>query len=186
MSTFRGVIDFFADLGMYDVVLPFLLVFAMVFAILEKSRVFGTEPASGGEPSGMPKKNINAIVAFCVAFFVVASAQLVEVIIKVSSHMVIFLLALVLFMVLIGSFMAESKTGVALTGPAAVAFAVMCFIAIVLIFLNGLNWLDPLYQFIVGNFTNEIVATVIMMAIILGAIALIIGGGATPNPAKKE
>ena len=38
-SAFRDVINFFGEIGLYDVVLPFLLVFAIVFAILEKTKV---------------------------------------------------------------------------------------------------------------------------------------------------
>ena len=41
-SVFRGIIEFFEKIGIYDVVLPFLLVFTIVFAILEKTKVFGT------------------------------------------------------------------------------------------------------------------------------------------------
>ena len=42
-STFREVLLFFEQIGIYDVVLPFLLVFTIVFAILEKTKLFGTE-----------------------------------------------------------------------------------------------------------------------------------------------
>ena len=49
-------ISSFQDAGVFDIVLPFLLVFAIVFAILEKSKVFGTDADKN------PKTNINAIV----------------------------------------------------------------------------------------------------------------------------
>ena len=35
-NVFRDVIVFFGDIGIYDVVLPFLLVFTIIFAIFEK------------------------------------------------------------------------------------------------------------------------------------------------------
>src|SRR3989344_163631 len=38
-STFRGTLDFLGELGVFDVVLPFLLVFTIVFALLEKTRL---------------------------------------------------------------------------------------------------------------------------------------------------
>src|SRR3989344_2060049 len=52
------------DFGFFDVILPFLLVFTVVFGILEKTKIFGTE----GE-KGHPKKNIDAMVAFVIAIF---------------------------------------------------------------------------------------------------------------------
>ena len=55
-SVFRGVMTFFDKLGIYDVVLPFLLTFTIVFAILEKTKVLGTESIEGKSYS---KKNLN-------------------------------------------------------------------------------------------------------------------------------
>ena len=49
-----GVLDFFKELGIYDVVLPFILVFTIMFAILERTKIFGTE----GEKK-FTKKNLN-------------------------------------------------------------------------------------------------------------------------------
>src|SRR4030043_2440594 len=89
-STLRGVISFFTDIGIYDVILPFLLIFTLVYAIFDKTKVFGTDTIDGMK---YPKKNLNAIAAFAIAFFVIASAQLVEFISKVSSHVVVLLLA---------------------------------------------------------------------------------------------
>ena len=69
-STFREMIGFLDKIGIYDVVLPFILVFTIVFVILEKTRVLGTETIEG---KPYTKKNINAMVAFVIAFFVVGS-----------------------------------------------------------------------------------------------------------------
>ena len=46
-SLFRGVLSFFNDIGIYDVILPFLLIFTIVFAILEKTKVLGVEEIEG-------------------------------------------------------------------------------------------------------------------------------------------
>ena len=67
---FRGAIVFLEKLGVYDVVLPFLLVFTIIFAILEKTRILGVEKVGGQD---LTKKNLNSIVAFVVAFLVIAS-----------------------------------------------------------------------------------------------------------------
>nr|MBC8443979.1 hypothetical protein [Candidatus Woesearchaeota archaeon] len=101
VSTFRGVLEFFQDLGVYDVILPFLLIFTIVFAILEKAKVFGTEEIDGTKYT---KKNLNAMASFVISFLVIASSQLVEIITTVSSQMVILLLLSIFFLILIGSF----------------------------------------------------------------------------------
>ncbi len=180
-SMFRGVLNFFVDLGIYDVILPFLLVFGMVFAILDKTRVFGIEKVGEKE---FTKKNINAIVAFVVAFFVVASAQLVEVITTVSSQFVILLLLIVLFLTLIGSFM-DLKTlaekGVHLEKGWNTGFSIAALLGISLILLNALDWLDPIYNFLKDHWDNELVATVVLLLVIIGAIAMMTKDRNDPN-----
>ena len=135
-STLRGVLGFFVDIGIYDVVLPFLLVFTIVFAIFDKTKVLGVDIIDGEK---YPKKNLNAIVAFTIAFFVIASAKLVEVITTVSSQVVILLLSAVFFLMMIGSVMKESEDGVFLDDKYQGAFIAAMLIGIVMIFLNALK-----------------------------------------------
>src|SRR3989344_2103770 len=104
-SSFREALGFLADIGVYDVVLPFVLVFVIVFAIFEKTRVFGTYTYQDGKE--YPKKNLNSMVAFVIAFFVIASSQLVETITKISANVVVLLVGIVFFLLLAGSFHKE-------------------------------------------------------------------------------
>ena len=172
VSAFRGVLNFFVDLGIYDVILPFLLVFSIVFAILDKTRVLGYEVI---DKVNYPKKSINAIVAFCIAFFVVASAKLVEVIMKVSSQVVILLFAIVLFMALIGVFMEQNEKGVSLPkGPWQTGFMIACLIGILLIFFNALGWIDTVYNFLSLHWSNELVASVILLGTIVAVMAFVV------------
>ncbi|OGM02082.1 hypothetical protein A3K72_00010 [Candidatus Woesearchaeota archaeon RBG_13_36_6] len=177
-STLRGVISFFTDIGIYDVILPFLLIFTLVYAIFEKTKVFGTDTIDGMK---YPKKNLNAIAAFAIAFFVIASAQLVEFISKVSSHVVVLLLAVVFFLMLIGTFMKETEEGVFLEDQYKGAFIGAMLIGIILIFLNALNWLDPLYNFLKENWSEEWVASILL---IFGVVIFI--GWISRSPVKKQ
>src|SRR3989338_7955492 len=107
MATVLGnVLDFFRQLGVYDVLLPFILVFTIMFAILERTQLFGTE---GPKEKAVTKKNLNAMVAFVVAFLVVASSKLVEVITKVSSEIIVLLLLIVFFLMMIGTFYSKKE-----------------------------------------------------------------------------
>ena len=59
-----GTIDFLGRLGVYDVLLPFLLVFTLVFAFLEKTKVLGVEIVKdkAGNEHTYTRKNLNAII----------------------------------------------------------------------------------------------------------------------------
>ena len=188
-SVFRGTIDFFGRLGIYDVILPFLLVFTIVFAILEKTRIFGMEEIEGKKYT---KKNLDAMVAFVIAFFVVASSQLVEVITQVSSQVVILLLLSVLFLILVGSFYKEEGEGFFLKGGWNTTFMVIMFVGIVGIFLNaiktedGQTWLSWIMDFISTKWNTDWVASLILIGVIIGMMALIIGGSGPKKEKKKE
>ncbi len=62
------------------------------------------------------KKNLDAMVSFVIAFFVIASSQLVETITQISSQVVILLLLSVFFLILVGSFAQETEGGFFLPG----------------------------------------------------------------------
>src|SRR3989338_6483949 len=167
-SPFRQVIEFFDSIGLFDVVLPFLLVFTVVFAILEKTKVFGMEEVEGRKYT---KKNLNAIAAFVIAFWVVASSELVEIITKVSSNAVVVLFLAVLFLLLVGAFYKEGEP-VFLEGGWKVVFMIIVFIAIIGIFLDaiktadGRTWLQRLGDF-AGAGNDELAGSVVLLALIV-------------------
>lgn len=168
VTPFRGVINFFDKIGLFDVVLPFLLVFTIVFAIFEKTKVLGTEDIEGRKYT---KKNLNAIAAFTISFLVVASSQLVEIITKVSANAVVVLFLSVLFLMLVGSFYKEGES-VYLEGGWKVAFMIIVLISIIGIFLDaikgpdGKTWLQRLSDF-TGSGGDEVAGSVILLTLIV-------------------
>ena len=89
---------FLRDFGLFDVVLPFLLVFAIVFAILEKTKILGQEEG------GAPKRNINSIVSFVIALLVVSTNKIVTALNEALPNIVLLVVILVSFLLLIGVF----------------------------------------------------------------------------------
>ena len=59
-----GFISWFEGIGGFDVILPFFLIFAVTFAILEKVGIF-------------EKKNINVVVSVILAFFLIMQGEMV-------------------------------------------------------------------------------------------------------------
>lgn len=173
------VVTFFQALGVYDVILPFLLVFTIVFALLEKTRVFGVEKV-GKEV--LPRKNLNAMVAFVVAFLVVASSKLVETITKVSSQVIVLLLLVVFFLLLVGTFFGKKELeeeGVKLEKGWRALFMVFMFIGILFIFLDALklesgeSWLEWFVAWISEAYTSTTAASIILLIIVIGVVAWI-------------
>ena len=177
MSTFQNAIAFFVNLGVYDVVLPFLLVFTLVFAILEKTKILGYED----KEKGITKKNLNAMMAFVTGFLVIASTELVRTINTVVANTVLLLLLAFLFMLLTGVFKGDDEFK--LGGGWLSFFMVLMFIGIVLIFLGAAGWLEFLWFYLVTNIDGAIVGSFLLIAIVIGAMVWIVR---SPSPSKGK
>lgn len=163
-TPFREIIEFFDNIGVFDVVLPFLLVFTIVFALLERTKVFGMEEVDGKKYT---KKNLNSVAAFVISFLVVASSRLVEIITTVSSQFVVLLFLVVLFLLLVGSFFQEKPEGVFLEGGWKTAFMTIIFIGLLFIFLDALDLLEDTFDFLQGTNRGEVVGSVILLVLII-------------------
>ena len=183
-STFRESFAFLEKIGVFDVVLPFLLVFTIVFAVLEKTKVFGTETMDG---KTYTKKNLNALASFAMALFAVGSAKVVDALTRISANVVVLLFASVFFLMLVGSFQKEDEKGFALDKGWQKVFMFIMFIGLFSIFLNamttanGKTWLEVIFD-LLGQFSSNIsVATVILLGVVVGAMALIVSSSGPPK-----
>ncbi|NCC71432.1 hypothetical protein EOM09_07685, partial [bacterium] len=75
MVDLRAIVDTLVEIGFMQVILPFILVYAVTYAILQKSKIFSYDSGSS-EPGHV--KNVNAIIAFVFGVFVVASITTVN------------------------------------------------------------------------------------------------------------
>ncbi len=173
-----GVIEFFVNLGIYDVLLPFLLVFTIVYAILEKTKVLGTEKV-GGETYA--RKNLNAMAAFAIGFLVLASSRLVQAITSISSNVVLLILLGVFFLMLVSVFYDEKQlqAGGLHEAWAKVTFAIIMLLGMGVVFLNalktegGTTWLDIFWNWLSSFYSSAAVASIILIIIIIGFIAYV-------------
>ena len=84
--------------GLYELLLPFLLVFTIVFAILEKTKIFGT--TSQGES----KSNINLIISLILGALIVNQFEIVERLNLFLPKISLFIVIALMFLVLVGLF----------------------------------------------------------------------------------
>ncbi len=194
MSVMRNsMIGLMDKFGIGDIVLPFLLVFTLVFAILEKTKVLGVEKVGN---QIYTRKNLNAMMAFVIAFFVVMSNQLVKVIMQTTSNVVLLLLISILFLMLIGSLQSESEEGISLEGTKwKTLFEVLMFLGLVVVFLSALktssgqSWLEVLWSSSTGIvhsvLSTQVFEMVAFVGVIFGVLYYLIKGD-TPRVPKKE
>ncbi|MBI2670972.1 hypothetical protein HYX18_03280 [Candidatus Woesearchaeota archaeon] len=104
-------------LGFYDFLLPFLLVFTVIFAMLEKTKLMGTTE------DRKPRTNINTLLALIVGLIVVVQTSIVEIINNYLSKMSLFIIIVLIFLLVVGIFGGNIENG--FTGwPLGIAFII--------------------------------------------------------------
>lgn len=134
-SLFQLLADW-ENLGFFHIALPFLLVFTLVFAILQKTRILGPE-----------SKQFNAIVAIIIGALTVRNQFIVELIQRFLPNISMFVIIALMFLLLVGIFGGKEFSG--FTGGWMLAVAIISFLlvgwALTADFLFAPPWLFDLF-----------------------------------------
>jgi len=192
-SAMSGVLEFLGDIGIFDILLPFLMIYVMIFALLERTMIFGQETFKvDGEQITIPKRNLNAVFAFAVAFFAILSSRVVQTIHRAIGPVMILLLIIILLIVLVSVF--KTKDGKADGGIHDFAKMMPFFIGVILlsialIFLNsihtedGTSWLESSWNFVTSNADSGFVGAIILLVLVAGFIYWM---GKSPSPSTNS
>ena len=156
-----------------DIILPFILIFTLIFAILEKSKLLGEG-----------KQQINAIIGFVVAGILVTFSTQVEWIQKFSVFLAVALIVYFVFMIIFGFTVGTTKGDVFenYKGMKALLGAI-AFIAVAVAVLVITGW----WGLVVTFFTQgEAGTNVLMIVIIAVAIIAVLYGKGKGGSDKKD
>ncbi|MBW3005060.1 hypothetical protein KY310_04475 [Candidatus Woesearchaeota archaeon] len=98
MAFVQDVIAFLGQLGLWDVILPFILVFTITYAILERTKVLGAED------DGTPKHHFNAVASVVIGFIVLIAVDTLNVINLFSEMIVVLILVAICIAIIFGFF----------------------------------------------------------------------------------
>lgn len=146
-----------------DMLLPFLLVFAIVFAVLQKSKIFGEG-----------KKQIDAIVSVVVALLVVAVGTTTHIITSLMPILAVGLVALLAFMLMWGFAFKEGTfdmgNGVRWT------IGVLAAVVVVVSLIYFTPAWDYIRNMVSGQGSNVLANVIFIVLIVAGVIAVVYGG----------
>ena len=185
MSVLGDALGFLTDFGLFDVILPFLLVFAVVFGILEKTKILGSEKIGDTEYT---RKNLNAIVAFVLGLLVVAATKIVGVINQALPRISLLVVVSLSFLLAIGIFMKDGNDLYERLGKNWLVFLMITmFIVVVLIFMSVIpananqTWLDYAIDFVINYWDGTLFSSLVLFGIFIWAIMYI-----TKSPKKDK
>jgi len=158
-----------SDLALY-MILPLLLVFTVVFAILEKSKVLGDG-----------KRQINAITSLVIALIAVAFANITDIIVNLMPFLALATVIILVFLILWG-FVASDKKGLKLNKGIKITFGIIIAIAIIIAVIVASGQWDFVYSNLFKEgWSSDLWATILLLAVIGGAIAIVLSGGKRDN-----
>ncbi len=128
MSYFSVALDNLNKIGLSDVILPFLLVFTVIYAILIKTKILGEYKKN---------RNFAIAVAFVVALLVIIDGHVVSIINKAIPNVGVVVIAILMFLILIGLMGGDVKwMGNSVSGW----IALVSFVVIIYIFGAAAGW----------------------------------------------
>lgn len=173
-STLANTIEFLKDFGLFDVVLPFLFVFTIVFAVLEKTYILGKEK------DGTPRKNLNSMVAFIMAFLVIAVNKAINFLTNLIPNIVLLIVIGLSFLMLIGVFLKQGELDLhEKHGGWYKAFLIIMFIALILVVLGAYPVGDKsalIYIFENINLNDGLITGIIGVAVVFAILYYIVKG----------
>ncbi len=168
MGTFQDGLMALENLGVLDVIIPFILVFTIVFAVLQKTKILGEE-------NNKPRKNFNAVISLVMALAVIIphvmgtypdGADVVTIMNNALPNVSAVMISVLMLLLIIGVF----GTNIEFAGTSMAGIAVLFAItATVIIFGSAASWfaLPDWLGFLQDSDTQALVIVILVFALII-------------------
>jgi len=173
MAFYDTFITLLNNLGFFNVILPFLLVYAVMYGILSKYKILGDPFAEGDK--GRVTRSLLSIVSASTGFFIVGSANVVLSLRTLIPYLVLFLLTVFFLILAISPFLQkEEKSGEIQIGNRTrmilLTFAIIIFTLIVIFTLGLFNYVASAASASSSILSSlePFIETIIILAIMFG------------------
>lgn len=147
-----------------QIVYPFLLVFVLIFAILEKAEIFGKG-----------KYQINSLIALSIALIVVAFGWATNIIASLMPWLAIGVCVLLVFMVLYGFVASSNDKGLELNKNLKIGLGILIVLFVVVAVIVATGQWDRVYNSFAGKQEmNDFGSNIIIFILIVGAMAVVL------------
>jgi hypothetical protein len=146
-----------------DYVLPFLLVFVLIFAILQKTKLLGDG-----------KRQIDAMIGALIGLILIGFPFSRDLIVNMIPFLAVAAVMLLVIMLLFGFVFAKEKD--VLTEWVKIGIVTVILISFVIFFLVIAGWWNIFINFVFGGTNSNIVSTVVFIIVIAGAVIAVLYG----------
>jgi hypothetical protein len=165
---FTNAIQTLEYLGISDVILPFILIFTLVFAVLQKTKILGEDEKN------RPRKNFNVVIGFVMAMAVVIphvtgvypmGMDVVDIINQALPNVSIVMVAILMALLIIGVFGSKVR----LVGEIGGWVVLAAFAIVLFIFGSAAQWWNlPIWlNFMMDSDTQALIVVALVFAILI-------------------
>lgn len=189
MALIEQMFSWFMTSGSYGALLPFFLIFTLVFAFLQKVKMFGG--------TDRDNKRFNIFIALIIGLMVVvphvtnsypSGADPITIVQNALPNVILWIIAIFSLWLLLASF------GIPLFNDDATqsvrgVITIVAAIVIALIFGYAAGWWPPQINLAMGNVDSGVWQIVLIIAIVVLVLAWLLGGsgtGDTPRDKKRK
>jgi peptidoglycan/LPS O-acetylase OafA/YrhL len=152
-------------------VLPFLLVFVLVFAILQKSKILGDG-----------KKQIDALVALAIGLILVGSSGPRNFIVNMMPWLAVALVVLLIFFLVYGFAASDKTNGLVIPDWVKNTILILAIIFVIVLVLVITDTWGKLWNWLAGDSMG---GTVVMILVVVAALWATLGTGGSSSGGNK-
>lgn len=186
MALIDQMFTWFMTSGAYGALLPFFLIFTLIFAFLQKIKMFGSNAADN--------KRFNILIALIIALTVVvphvtnsypAGSDPITIVQTALPNVTLWIIAIFSIWLLLASFgipLFNESEGKSVRG----FVTVLCAIVVALIFGEAAGWWPPSISVQIGRIDPGVLQIILILAIVIGILIWLLGGEASSESSKDK
>ena len=155
---YQNIISQLENLGLFDFILPFLLIFAVVFGVLNYTKIFGNN------------RGVHILISLVIGLLAIRFPIYTDFLNIISSKLAIGLVIILTLIILVGLFIPAGARGI--IGWILVAIGFIIFIVIIVQTYSAFN-----YGYGVDYFSSNLIGYVILVALLIGVIVAVAASG---------
>ena len=177
MNPLENAIGLLQDFGFFSVVLPFLLVYSLIYGLLTKTEIFGLKDDSSA-------KSVNQVIALAIGAFVITSTDVVNLmmgIIPQASFLLIVILLLMMMAALMGLEIGAGSGLFGIAGGGKTLFGVITLVFLMIIDAGvegGIPIIRQINELVIGSqpfiLQGEALSTILGLGFVIGMPMIII------------
>ena len=148
-----------------EAILPFLLVFTIIFAILERTKVLGEG-----------KRQINAIIALVIGLFLIVFPYARDIVVGLMPLLAVVAVILLIFMMLF-AFASGGKEEFVMPPGLKWTFGILIGLALIIAILVLTGYWDTVVNAITGGEGVEVARNIFFILIVVAAIIIVLATG---------